>query len=64
MYLTRAFTFYGKASARALLRAMEETPLPKKDDKKSLVVAGFIRLAPALYSFGERKIILLDDLIG
>jgi hypothetical protein len=35
VYLTSAFTFYGKASARALLRAMEEATTPKKDDKKS-----------------------------
>jgi hypothetical protein len=34
VYLTSAFTFYGKASARALLRAMEEAATPKKDDKK------------------------------
>jgi hypothetical protein len=35
VYLTSTFAIYGKASARALLRAMEETPLPKKDDKKT-----------------------------
>ena len=35
VYLTSAFTFYGKASARALLRAMEDVAPPKKDDKKT-----------------------------
>ncbi len=34
-YMTSAFTFLGKARARALLRAMEEIAEPKKDDKKS-----------------------------
>jgi Met-zincin len=36
VYLTSAFTFGGKASARVLLRAMEETAAPKKDDKKDV----------------------------
>jgi hypothetical protein len=34
VYLTSAFSFLGKARARALLRAMEEVAAPKKDDKK------------------------------
>ncbi len=33
-YITSAFTFLGKARARALLRAMEEIAEPKKGDKK------------------------------
>ncbi len=33
-YMTSAFTFLGKARARALLRAMEEIAEVKKDDKK------------------------------
>ncbi len=33
-YITSAFSFLGKARARALLRAMEEIAAPKKDDKK------------------------------
>jgi hypothetical protein len=33
-YMTSAFTFLGKARARALLRAMEEVAEVKKDDKK------------------------------
>ena len=32
-YMTSAFTFLGKARARALLRAMEEAAAPKKDAK-------------------------------
>ena len=34
VYMTSAFSFLGKARARALLRAMEEVAAPKKDDKK------------------------------
>ncbi len=34
VYLTSAFTFSGKARARALLRAFQEIAGPKKDDKK------------------------------
>ena len=34
VYFTSAFTFVGKARARALLRALEEMAAPKKDDKK------------------------------
>jgi len=34
VYMTSAFSFLGKARARALLRAMEEIAAPKKDDKK------------------------------
>ena len=34
-YMTSAFSFLGKARARALLRAMEEAAAPKKDDKKN-----------------------------
>ena len=34
VYFTSAFTFLGKARARALLRAMEQTAEVKKDDKK------------------------------
>ena len=33
-YMTSAFSFLGKARARALLRAMEEVAAVKKDDKK------------------------------
>lgn len=33
-YITSAFSFLGKARARALLRAMEETAAPKTDGKK------------------------------
>ena len=33
-YMTTAFTFSGKARARALLRTLEEIAEPKKDDKK------------------------------
>lgn len=34
VYMTSAFTFVGKARARALLRAFEQVAGPKKDDKK------------------------------
>jgi hypothetical protein len=34
VYMTSAFTFSGKARARALLRAFQEIAGPKKDDKK------------------------------
>jgi hypothetical protein len=34
VYMTSAFTFLGKARARALLRAFEDVAAPKKDDKK------------------------------
>jgi hypothetical protein len=34
VYMTSAFTFVGKARARALLRAFEQVAAPKKDDKK------------------------------
>jgi hypothetical protein len=34
-YMTSAFSFLGKARARALLRAMEEVAEAKKDDKKN-----------------------------
>ncbi|HWY29579.1 MAG TPA: zinc-dependent metalloprotease [Candidatus Acidoferrum sp.] len=34
VYLTSAFSFSGKARARALLRAFQEIAAPKKDDKK------------------------------
>jgi len=37
-YITSAFSFLGKARARALLRAMEEIAAPKKDDKKGTAV--------------------------
>ncbi|MEJ0091264.1 MAG: zinc-dependent metalloprotease [Limisphaerales bacterium] len=40
VYLTSAFTFYGKASARALLRTLEEFAAPKKDDKKGAAKLG------------------------
>jgi hypothetical protein len=40
VYLTSAFTFYGKASARALLRTLEEFAVPKKDDKKGAAKLG------------------------
>jgi len=33
-YITSTFSFYGKARARALLRALEALAEPKKDDKK------------------------------
>jgi hypothetical protein len=33
-YITSAFAFVGRATARALLRSMEEMAEPKKDDKK------------------------------
>jgi hypothetical protein len=36
VYLTSAFTFFGKAAARALLRAMEEVAAPKPDGKKNM----------------------------
>jgi hypothetical protein len=39
-YMTSAFTFLGKARARALLRAMEEVAAPKKDDKKGAAQLG------------------------
>jgi len=39
-YITSAFSFVGKARARALLRAMEEAAAPKKDDKKGAVRLG------------------------
>jgi hypothetical protein len=40
VYMTSAFTFLGKARARALLRAMEEVAAPKKDDKKGAAQLG------------------------
>lgn len=39
-YMTTAFTFSGKARARALLRTLEEIAEPKKDDKKGLAQLG------------------------
>jgi hypothetical protein len=33
-YITSVFAFYGRASARVLLRTLEEMAEPKKDDKK------------------------------
>ncbi len=46
-YMTSAFTFLGKARARALLRAMEEMAEVKKDDKKGAAQLGvpFLRSA-------------------
>ncbi len=38
-YMTSAFSFLGKARARALLRAMEEVAEAKKDDKKGAKLA-------------------------
>ncbi len=38
-YMTSAFSFLGKARARALLRAMEEIAEAKKDDKKGAKLA-------------------------
>ncbi len=39
-YMTSAFTFSGKARARALLRTLEEIAEPKKDDKKGAAHLG------------------------
>jgi hypothetical protein len=47
-YITSAFAFFGRAQARALLRAMEEMAEPKKDDKKSPPTAA--RMFPFLSS--------------
>jgi hypothetical protein len=42
-YITSAFTFYGKARARELLRSMEEMANVKKDDKKGArLMASFL----------------------
>ncbi len=46
-YMTSAFSFLGKARARALLRAMEEVAEAKKDDKKSAARLGVPFLASA-----------------
>ena len=46
-YMTSAFSFLGKARARALLRAMEEMGEAKKDDKKSAAKLGVPFLASA-----------------
>jgi hypothetical protein len=46
-YMTSAFTFLGKARARALLRAMEEVAEVKKDDKKGAARLGVPFLASA-----------------
>ena len=46
-YMTSAFSFLGKARARALLRAMEEVAEVKKDDKKGAAQLGVPFLASA-----------------
>jgi len=46
-YMTSAFSFLGKARARALLRAMEEVAAVKKDDKKGPTQLGVPFLASA-----------------
>lgn len=46
-YMTSAFSFGGKARARALLRAMEEVAAMKKDDKKGASQFGVPFLASA-----------------
>ena len=46
-YMTSAFSFLGKARARALLRAMEEVAAVKKDDKKGASQLGVPFLASA-----------------
>ncbi len=46
-YMTSAFSFLGKARARALLRAMEEVAAVKKDDKKGPAQLGVPFLASA-----------------
>ena len=46
-YMTSAFSFKGKATARALLRAMEEVAAVKKDDKKGPAQLGVPFLASA-----------------
>ncbi len=46
-YMTSAFSYVGKARARALLRAMEEIAETKKDDKKSPAQLGVPFLASA-----------------
>ena len=47
VYMTSAFTFLGKARARALLRAMEEVAAVKKDDKKGTAQLGLPFLSSA-----------------
>lgn len=46
-YMTSAFSYLGKARARALLRAMEEIAEAKKDDKKGAAQLGVPFLASA-----------------
>ena len=46
-YMTSAFSYLGKARARALLRAMEEVAETKKDDKKGAAQLGVPFLASA-----------------
>jgi hypothetical protein len=73
-YMTSSFGYYGKAQARALLRAMEEMAEAKKDDKKSTTQLGvpFLASAPccqmdpqefaAQMAHGLQELLASDDL--
>jgi hypothetical protein len=70
VYLTSAFTFAGKARARALLRAFHEIAGPKKDDKKGtqLITLPFLRSAECCESdpseFAAQMATGLEDMLA